>query len=88
MTEIIFSGLSGGLLGSLITAIYTGLIERHRRRLELMSAVVGWVNEAYSRISSFFTRGRMPAIAAKRSTAESIAFKAGSFEICCSQTML
>jgi len=56
MTEIFFSGLTGGLLGSLLTAIYTGLIERYRRRLELRSAVVEWVDEAYSRIQSLHAR--------------------------------
>ena len=50
MTEILLSGLTAGVLGSAITAIYAGLIERYRVRRELMTAVVEWVNEAYGRI--------------------------------------
>jgi hypothetical protein len=59
MTEMLFTSLTAGFLGSAITVIYTGLIERHRRRLELMSAVVRWVNEAYSLIQ--FLHGRKDA---------------------------
>lgn len=48
--ELLLSALLGGVVATVISVLYNYHAERYRRRMEVMLAVVGWVDGTYVRL--------------------------------------